>query len=53
MMFPDVVKKGSKALGSTVSDRLPKSEDLEDLPYVRCIMKEVWRVGFFRLFSYE
>lgn len=26
-------------------DRLPRWEDLDNLPYVRCLMKEVWRVS--------
>lgn len=30
---------------ATVPDRLPIWEDLEDMPYLRCIMKEVWRVS--------
>jgi hypothetical protein len=26
-------------------DRLPRWEDLEALPYIKCIMKETWRVS--------
>jgi hypothetical protein len=28
-----------------VQDRLPVWEDLVDTPYLRCIMKEVWRAS--------
>lgn len=32
-------------LDAVCPDRLPRWEDLDNLPYIRCIMKEVWRVG--------
>lgn len=28
---------------AVVGDRLPEFEDLESIPYIRCVMKELWR----------
>ncbi|OAL52704.1 cytochrome P450 [Pyrenochaeta sp. DS3sAY3a] len=45
MRFPDVQEKACKEIEAVVgtADRLPKYDDLEKIPYVRCLMKEVWR----------
>lgn len=33
----------SCAIEAVVGDRLPEFADLERIPYIRCVMKEVWR----------
>lgn len=45
MRFPEVQEKARKEVESIVgvADRLPVYEDLEKIPYVRCLMKELWR----------
>lgn len=45
MRFPDVQKKALEEIEAVVgvADRLPGYEDLESIPYVRCLMKELWR----------
>lgn len=45
MRFPDVQETARKHIEAAVGvhDRLPVYEDLEDIPYVRCLMKELWR----------
>lgn len=43
MIYPEVLQSGQEVLDATVGDKVPEWEDLESLPYVRCIMKEVWR----------
>lgn len=43
MMYPEVLKHGQQLLDKVVGDRVPEWEDLDSLPYVRCLMKEVWR----------
>lgn len=43
MLFPEVQKKLQQEIDSVVGDRLPVYEDIERIPYVRCVMKEVWR----------
>ncbi|KAF2994211.1 hypothetical protein E8E14_000798 [Neopestalotiopsis sp. 37M] len=43
MTFPDVQRKAQEEIDSVVGDRVPVWEDLQNLPYVRCMMKEVWR----------
>lgn len=43
MTFPDVQKKAHLEIEKVVGNRLPLYSDLEDIPYVRCLMKEVWR----------
>ncbi|KAG6364932.1 hypothetical protein INS49_006536 [Diaporthe citri] len=32
-----------EVMDATVGDRVPEWEDLDSMPYVRCLMKEVWR----------
>lgn len=41
--YPDVQAKGFAAVESVVKTQLPVWEDLEQIPYVRCLMKEVLR----------
>ncbi|KAH7047397.1 cytochrome P450 [Macrophomina phaseolina] len=43
LLYPDVQVKARQQIDEAVKDRLPVWEDLERLPYVRCLMKEVWR----------
>ncbi|KAJ5631592.1 cytochrome P450 [Penicillium longicatenatum] len=43
LQFPDVQKKAQKEIDDVAGDRIPVFEDLDSIPYVRCIMKEVWR----------
>ncbi|KAK6210506.1 hypothetical protein LQW54_006114 [Pestalotiopsis sp. IQ-011] len=43
MMYPEVQKKAQGEIDAVVGDRMPVWEDLESLPYVRCMIKEVWR----------
>jgi cytochrome P450 len=45
MRFPDVQKKALEEIEAVVgvADRLPVYEDLELIPYIRCMMKELWR----------
>ncbi|KAG9628843.1 cytochrome P450, partial [Aureobasidium melanogenum] len=43
MTYPEVQEKGHQEIFKIVGDRLPVFEDLEQIPYVRCLMKEVWR----------
>jgi cytochrome P450 len=43
MMFPDVQEKGHREVERVVGDRLPVYADLGQIPYIRCVMKEVWR----------
>ncbi|KAH7143558.1 cytochrome P450 [Dactylonectria macrodidyma] len=43
MMFPDVMKKAQSEIDNVVNDRLPVFSDIEQIPYVRCLMKELWR----------
>lgn len=43
LLFPDVQAKARKLILYVVGHRIPTYEDLESIPYVRCIMKETWR----------
>ena len=43
MCFPEAQKKAQAQIDKAVTDRLPRYSDLEHIPYIRCIMKEVWR----------
>ncbi|CZR59874.1 related to O-methylsterigmatocystin oxidoreductase [Phialocephala subalpina] len=43
MMFPDVQEEAKAQIDRVVGDRIPIWEDLESIPYVRYLMKEVWR----------
>lgn len=43
LRFPNVQAKAQREIEAVVPDRLPVFEDLERIPYVRCLMKEVWR----------
>ncbi|KAI1370242.1 cytochrome P450 [Hypoxylon crocopeplum] len=43
MMNPDIQEKARKIIDDAVGDRLPVWEDVERIPYVRYLMKEVWR----------
>jgi cytochrome P450 len=42
-MFPEVQEKAQKEIDKVVGDRVPIWEDMENVPYVRCLVKEVWR----------
>ena len=43
LLYPEVQKKAREAIVSVVDSRIPRYEDLEQIPYVRCLMKETWR----------
>ncbi|KAL4768022.1 cytochrome P450 [Aspergillus nidulans var. acristatus] len=43
LQYPDVQQKARAEIEAVVGDRLPEFSDLEHIPYVRCIMKELWR----------
>lgn len=45
MRFPDVQATALREIEAVIGihDRLPMYEDLEKIPYVRCLMKELWR----------
>ncbi|RAO74354.1 uncharacterized protein BHQ10_010366 [Talaromyces amestolkiae] len=43
LQYPDVQRKARAEIEAVVGDRLPEFADLEGIPYVRCVMKEVWR----------
>jgi cytochrome P450 len=43
MTYPEVQEEGHQEIVNVVGDRLPVYEDLEKIPYVRCLMKETWR----------
>jgi cytochrome P450 len=43
-LYPEVQRKAQAELDSVIgSDRLPTMQDMKDLPYVRCVVKEVLR----------
>ncbi|KAH8200030.1 hypothetical protein TruAng_005806 [Truncatella angustata] len=41
--YTDVQRKAQEEIDRVVGDRMPVWSDLESLPYVRCMMKELWR----------
>jgi cytochrome P450 len=44
MMFPEVQKKAQEDLDRVVgANRLPNLDDIDDLPYIRAIVKETIR----------
>ncbi|KAB8261640.1 cytochrome P450 [Aspergillus pseudonomiae] len=43
LQYPDVQQKARAQIEAVVGDRLPDFADLERIPYIRCIMKELWR----------
>ncbi|GAB1201341.1 hypothetical protein APSETT444_010732 [Aspergillus pseudonomiae] len=43
LQYPDVQQKARAQIEAVVGDRLPEFADLERIPYIRCIMKELWR----------
>nr|XP_036579405.1 uncharacterized protein CTRU02_10651 [Colletotrichum truncatum]KAF6786952.1 hypothetical protein CTRU02_10651 [Colletotrichum truncatum] len=43
MMYPDVQAKAKKEIDRVVGDRLPVYADFNRIPYIRMLMKEVWR----------
>lgn len=43
LMFPDVQTRARDAITSVVGNRIPVFEDIEAIPYVRCLLKETWR----------
>ena len=47
MCYPDVQHKAQAELDRVVGiERMPHIQDLEHLPYVQCIIKEVSERGF-------
>lgn len=43
LMNPDVQAKARKAVCEVVGDEMPVFEDIDRIPYVRCLLKETWR----------
>jgi cytochrome P450 len=43
LLYPEVQEKARREIVAVVGERLPVYEDVKDIPYVRCLMKEVWR----------
>ncbi|KOC17629.1 putative cytochrome P450 [Aspergillus flavus AF70] len=43
LQYPDVQHRARTEIEAVVGDRLPQFADLERIPYIRCVMKEVWR----------
>ncbi|KAL2811621.1 cytochrome P450 [Aspergillus granulosus] len=43
LQYPDVQQKARAEIEAVVGDRLPEFADLERIPYIRCMMKELWR----------
>ncbi|OJJ07635.1 hypothetical protein ASPVEDRAFT_88875 [Aspergillus versicolor CBS 583.65] len=43
LQYPDVQRKARAAIEAEVGDRLPEFTDLARIPYIRCVMKELWR----------
>ena len=44
LLYPEVQRKAQREIDSVFgSTRLPALEDRADLPYVECILKEVFR----------
>ncbi|TDZ19838.1 Cytochrome P450 monooxygenase yanC [Colletotrichum orbiculare MAFF 240422] len=43
MMFPEVQAKAREEIDRVVGDRIPSYEDFGRIPYVRMMMKELWR----------
>ncbi|KAL3475771.1 cytochrome P450 [Aspergillus californicus] len=43
LQYPEVQQKARAEIEAVVGDRLPEFADLERIPYIRCVMKEVWR----------
>ncbi|KAL2847078.1 cytochrome P450 [Aspergillus pseudodeflectus] len=43
LQFPDVQRKARTEIEAVVGNRLPEFADLERIPYIRCVMKELWR----------
>jgi len=43
ILYPEVQQKAQRQLDQVCGDRLPEVEDFNDLPYIRCIMKETLR----------
>ncbi|KAL2794585.1 cytochrome P450 [Aspergillus keveii] len=43
LQFPDVQRKARAEIEAVVGNRLPEFADLEHIPYIRCVMKELWR----------
>lgn len=46
LLFPDVQVKARKLITDLVGNRIPNYEDIDQIPYIRCLMKETsCRVG--------
>lgn len=45
LLYPDVQSTAQEQIDKVVgTDRMPTMDDEDDLPYVRCIMKETLRM---------
>ncbi|OGE47464.1 hypothetical protein PENARI_c043G11509 [Penicillium arizonense] len=43
LQYPDVQRKARAEIEAVVGNRIPEFADLERIPYIRCVMKELWR----------
>ena len=43
--YPEVQKKAQKELDEVLNGMLPKHSDIESLPYLSALVKEVYRYG--------
>lgn len=43
LLYPDIQMKARKAICDVVGENVPVFEDIDRIPYVRCLMKETWR----------
>ncbi|KAF0320343.1 cytochrome p450 [Colletotrichum asianum] len=43
MMFPEVQAKAREDIDRVVGERIPVYNDLKNIPYIRMMMKELWR----------
>lgn len=43
LLYPDVQSKARKAICDAVGDQIPVFEDMNRIPYIRCLWKETWR----------
>lgn len=40
LLYPEVMRKAQEELDRVVGDRMPMMEDYDELPYIRCCIKE-------------
>ena len=50
--YPEVQKKAQDELDEVLNGRLPEHRDIESLPYLSALVKEVYRYGEFHFKDY-